>query len=77
MSWASRGFAFYLSWGHEGGRWPRSNGLIQNVKAAKSWVEFPCPRKRAGPKTTKKGKRGYDRKREKTDILKEGAEDLE
>jgi len=39
-------------------------------KGRKKLGRIPLPRKTSRPQTTKKGKRGYDRKREKKDILK-------
>ncbi|NIO08869.1 MAG: hypothetical protein GTO40_12985 [Deltaproteobacteria bacterium] len=45
-------------------------------KGTKKLGRIPLPRQTSGPQTTKKGKKGYDRKREKKDILKEGADDL-
>ena len=45
-------------------------------KGRKKLGRIPLPPKTSRPQTTKKGKWGYDRKREKTDILKEGAEEL-
>jgi len=44
-------------------------------KGRKKLGRIPLPPKTSRPQTTKKGERGYDRKREKRDILKEGAED--
>jgi len=46
-------------------------------KGRKKLGRIPLPPKTSRPQTTKKGERGYDRKREKRDILKEGAQDLE
>ncbi len=46
-------------------------------KGRKELGRIPLPPKTSRPQTTQKGKRGYDRTREKKDILKEGAEKLE
>jgi len=46
-------------------------------KGRKELGRIPLPPKTSRPQTTKKGERGYDRKREKRDILKEGGEDPE
>jgi len=86
MSWASWGFAFSPAWGHEGEIRSLSLSLLTKMapikrnhperKGRKKLGRIPLPLKTSRPQTTKKGKRGYDRKRENKDILKERAEDL-
>jgi hypothetical protein len=43
--------------------------MSRGKKIRKKLGRIPLPRKRSGPQTTKKGKKGYDRKREKERIF--------